>query len=248
MCCFSGPVLAVSHTSIFARDGGDGRQYLAYSMHLNAATEVAMVLPLPVPAQSPEDAVSFIDLSGYPELFADLFATMGFEAVTPVPARPAEATAAATLAVQQVGSFEASFVPTLADFSRLDERFRLPAGTWEKLPAYRDFGFAVFKLKAGEQSVHPMALRFPRADATTLFFPTVHIHDGTVHEQAGFDHFLYAQMGERLGAEDWSESPGHANGHVDIKRAAGIVAGDQHLYCRQLRGMLPNQDTLLRLA
>ena len=51
------------------------------------------------------------------------------------------------LRVHDVGLFEASFVPTLADFERLDPRFRLSPGVWEQLPQYRDWGFAVFKLK-----------------------------------------------------------------------------------------------------
>ncbi len=247
MCCFTGPVVSVSNTSIFARDAGEGRQYLAYSMMMNSAKEVAMVLPLPVPAKSAEDAVSFIDLSGYAEFFDDLFETMGIE-TTRAASDHETKVATLSLKVQQVGSFEASFVPSIADFARLDERFRLPAETWDKLPAYRDYGFAVFKLKAGAQTIHPMAFRFPRTDATALYFPTVHIHDGTVHEQAEFDHILYAQMGARLGAGDWNESPGHANGHVDIARTAGMVAGDQHLYCHQLHGKLPNQDTVLKLG
>ena len=248
MCCFTGPVLSVSNTRIFARDAGEKRQYLAYAMDLNTAKEVAMVLPLPVPAKSPEDAVKFIDLSGYPTLFTDLFNTMDFPPPPGTRSKNKPVAAAAPLAVQSVGAFDASFVPSIADFARLDERFRLPAGTWDKLPAYRDYGFAVFKLKVGEQHFHPMAFSFPRRDDTTLFFPTVHIHDGTVTEKANFDHYLYAQLGKQLGATGWKESPGLANSKVDIKKAMDIVAGDQHVYFQFLRGRLANQDTLLKLG
>lgn len=94
------------------------------------------------------------------------------------------APAAAPLRVHEVGSFEASFVPSLADFSRLDARFRLPDGLWEGLPIYADYGFAVFKLKAGERKVHPMAFEFASRDRRQLFFPTVHIHDGQIAERA----------------------------------------------------------------
>ena len=89
---------------------------------------------------------------------------------------------------------EASFVPTIADFDRLDERFRLPKETWHHLPQYNKFGFAVFKLKPGEKRIHPMAFEFPRSDSKRLFFPTVHIHDGEVHATADFDHILYCQQ------------------------------------------------------
>lgn len=248
MCCFSGQVRSVSRTAIFARDAGDGQQYLAYRMNLHADQEVAMVLPLPVPAKSPDDAVKFIDLSGYPEFFTALYAAMEYPQPKSLPETLGPTRSAQPkLEVVKVGSFEASFVPTIADFTRLDERFRLPAGTWEKLPSYRDFGFAVFKLAAGKQQIHPMAFRFPRRDASTLFFPTVHIHDGTVQNQAMFDHDLYAQVGKE-GAGMWNESPGLAGRHVDIKRAMGLVDGQQHLYHRSMKGLLPNQDTLLNVG
>jgi hypothetical protein len=248
MCCFSGPVRAVSQTSIFARVADDGRQLLAYAMHLEADQEVAMVLPLPVARGSGEDALSFIDLKGYPELFDHLYAVMEFPAApvfAPAPPESAGIVTRAPLKVQKVGDFEASFVPTVADLARLDERFRLPAGTWDRLPAYRDYGFAVFKLKAGAQAVHPMAFSFPRADASSLFFPTVHIHDGQVHERAGFDHLLYCQIGQEreLTVGDWRESPGWVGMKVDPARSHGLVAADQHLYGLELRGQLPNRDT-----
>lgn len=40
MCCFSAAV-SVSNTSIFARDAGDGRQYLIYSMYAKSTDEVS---------------------------------------------------------------------------------------------------------------------------------------------------------------------------------------------------------------
>lgn len=38
-----------------------------------------------------------------------------------------------------------------------------------------------------------MAFSFPSARAGHLFFPTMHIHDGEVHEKEDFDHTLYCQ-------------------------------------------------------
>src|SRR5688572_14325119 len=141
MCCFSRPVQSVRATNIFARSTEGGRQFLVYSMKLRAKEELAMVLPLPVKAGSGEKAVSFIDLKGYPEFFADL--SKGFPmplGASPMSRSLGAAPPAAKLEVVTVGSFEASFVPTVADFARLDERFRLPPGTWEKLPAYSNHG------------------------------------------------------------------------------------------------------------
>jgi len=70
MCCFTGPVQSVSGTHIFARESGNGRQFLVYSMSYRASEQLAIVLPLPVPPGGPEDAVRFIDLSNYPDFFA----------------------------------------------------------------------------------------------------------------------------------------------------------------------------------
>jgi hypothetical protein len=147
----------------------------------------------------------------------------------------------------RVGNFEASFVPSLKDFSRLDERFRISNEAWEKLPACADYGFAVFKLKSGDAKIHPMAFSFPRRDPRSLFFPTVHIHDGEVHSRAKFDHTLYCQPGEaeRPTIHDWRESDADARRFMKVDKTKGLLLADQHCYQKQLRGMLPNRDTLV---
>ena len=151
----------------------------------------------------------------------------------------------AILKVVHVGSFEASFVPTMKDFSRLDERFRISDTAWKKLPGYKDFGFAVFKLKSGESKIHPMAFSFPRRDMKTLFFPTVHIHDGEVHSKAEFDHALYCQPGEheQLTVRDWRESSGNAGKFMKVDKSKGLILADHHCFQKKLHGDLPNQDT-----
>jgi hypothetical protein len=52
MCCFSQSVDRVSDTSIFAR-GTNGHQVLVYSMAYAARSDLATVLPLPVPPRPP---------------------------------------------------------------------------------------------------------------------------------------------------------------------------------------------------
>ena len=151
MCCFSRslPSGAVSLTRIFARPLEGGRQFLGYGMTLMASEDLAMILPIPVPARSAEDAVRFIDMSPCPTFFEHL------HALFPQPPTPVgyavpgfgPAPASKQLVVHDVGDFEASFAPTLADFARLDERFRLPTDVWASLPAYADWGFCVFKLR-----------------------------------------------------------------------------------------------------
>lgn len=246
MCCFSGPVLSVSSTSIFARSAGQNRQHLAYSMKLSAAQALAMILPLPVPKGAAADAVSWVDLSGYADFFDVLYRE--FAPVSKSLSRGAPQAAANSLEVVTVGSFEASFVPSIKDFDRLDARFRMPAGVWDKLPAYAAYGFAVFKLKAGEAKVHPMAFTFPRADSSRLFFPTVHVHDGEVHSTAHFDHALYLQTSnrERQGElmNDWQESGRSAGQILDASRARGLVDPAEHVHFRSIQGTQKNEDVL----
>jgi len=246
MCCFSQPVDYVAGTNIFARPAKGSGQYLVYSMTLKVGTDLAMILPIPTPKASKEDAVDFLNLEKYPDFFEDM--RTGFPMPRPLSRSkddtPPPAAAAPKLKVVEVGSFVASFVPTVKDFARLDDQFKLPEGTWGKLPQYKEYGFAVFKLKKGEHKVHPMAFQFPRADERKLFFPTVHIHDGKVHERAGFDHSLYAQGADTMGR--WTESPQPAEMFMTkLDQAKGIVAGKDHVYRRQMVGTFKNEDVWL---
>jgi hypothetical protein len=243
MCCFTRPVKQVADTNIFARASADGRQYLVYSMAFAADEDLAMVLPLPVAKRSGEDAVRFINLEGYPEFFADLRA--GFPEVASLGRGRAAGGARPTLKVVDVGSFEASYVPTVADFDRLDERFRMPAGVWDELPTYRHFGFAVFKLKSGAHKAHPMAFEFPRANPRQLFFPTVHVHDGRVRKMATFDHALFCQVEGGRHVPEWEESPGPAGRFTKADKAQGVL--DPQAACWRLRieGQRVNEDILV---
>jgi hypothetical protein len=249
MCCFSQPVISVSGTNIFARPDADGRQLLVYSMTINARNDLAMILPLPVKTPAGKNDVKFIDLKEYPEFFADM--EVGFQPPPPRATRglatDSAAAASEKLEVVQVGNFEASFVPTQKDFSRLDERFRLRPDAWKELPQYESYGFAVFKLKSGEMKVHPMAFSFPRQKTKALFFPTIHIHDGKVHAKAHFDHALFCQptQEERPATQAWKESRGHPTSFMRVNKTKGIVVPDQHCYKKEMRGMLANKDTFL---
>jgi len=243
MCCFSQSVDYVAGTNIFARPAKSTGQYLVYSMTLKAGSDLAMILPIPTPKASKEDAVEFLNLEKYADFFDDL--RKGF----PVPKTlgrakgdvPPPLAAPPKLKVIEVGSFVASFVPAVKDFARLDDQFKLPEGTWNKLPQYKDYGFAVFKLKKGEHKVHPMAFQFPRADERKLFFPTVHIHDGKVHERASFDHSLFSQGADSGGR--WEESPQPAEMFMTrLDQAKGIVDARGHVYRKQMVGSYKNED------
>ncbi len=49
-----------------------------------------------------------------------------------------------------------------------------------------------------------MAFAFSTRMPETLFFPTVHVHDGRYHETAHFDHILFCQA--KRDVHDWEKS------------------------------------------
>jgi len=248
MCCFSvaspvgwiqrlfAPRVHVSKTNIFARMSAPGVQALAYGMNLETRRAVAMVLPLPVVPGSGEEAVTFVDLHEHSTMFEDLAAL--FHVLQPAARKGGPSLSfsfAPKLVVHKVGAFIASYVPTRADFVRLDERFRLPEVLFDAVPAYADHGFAVFQLEPGNVTVHPMAMTFPTRDPDRLFFPTVHIHDGTFHPTAKFDHALYYQREDGANADPVSPMKPR-------KDYAGLVDPALPVIRRSLHTRLPNAD------
>lgn len=248
MCCFSKPVKAVADTCIFARPGQAGRQFLVYSMRIDASEDLAMVLPIPVTAKPMEGDVRFFNFEEYPEFFDDLAAMYPRPRAAGGVRTPETADEALKLLPKiSVGSYEASFVPTVHDFERLDPAFRMPPDAWTAIPQYLEYSFAVFKLKPGVKKIHPMAFDFPRRNPAELFFPTVHIHDGEVHELADFDHMLFMQLGAEGSApmEGWFESSQHANSKVSTEKTHGFVLPEAHVYRRKMVGNFPNRDILI---
>ncbi|MCC6874315.1 MAG: hypothetical protein IT378_08450 [Sandaracinaceae bacterium] len=253
MCCFSARVEHVSATKIFVRAEGP-RQLVVYEMSLVAQGELAMVLPIPIALGASEDAVEMVDLSQVPTFFTQLGVIFDSQRLSfAAPSRLAPQSKA--LKVHQVGAFEASFVPRAIDFDRLDPRFAIPSSVWAGVPAVAGFGFVVFKLReteppglvdrvlgraaASERTYHPMAFWFPRRDTTRLFLPTLHIHDGSVHETADFDHVLYAQAS--------IDPPGWESSNVSLQQSAW---GELKRYVADapgqratIKGTLPNKDT-----
>lgn len=265
MCCFAGPVLQVQNTQIFARLSGQGTQFLVYQMEFSSEAENAMILPVPIATPATEDALRFVDLKSYDRFFDDL--RDGFPVKPPFQLtrskgmEVAAASAAAPLAVHEVGDYVASFVPTMKDFERLDARFRIAPETWAKIPGYADYGFAVFQLKSREGKAHPMAFEFRTRSADTIFFPTVHIHDGQVHDKEHFDHSLYLQdpsydavVGDY---EDHDvldpttklvRSDRVAKEFAAPDRTEGILTPDLLVHRKDLRGRHPNQDQIFGFA
>lgn len=272
MCCFKPSPQWVARTRIFGRMTTSVRQMIAYTMEIGADTELAMILPIPVALKAADDAVRFIGLEGYPSFFADLAGGFpvagaitygkagGFGGVESAPMLP----------VVAVGKYEASFVPTINDFDRLDDRFRIDREVWLTRPEYADYGFVVFKLKPAtapappeataaignarptfaaqgkeSQSFHPMVFEFPvRRIGQPLFFPTLHIHDGELHAKEHFDHELYCQpMNPRHSSlRRWTESQLPIEDFVDAKRAAALIKPGEHCFRQIIHGRRENRD------
>ena len=265
MCCFAQPVQSVTDTNLFARLTDLRTQFLAYQMKFSSQKPNAMILPLPVSTPAAEDSVRFISLKGYDRFFGDL--DKGFPDVTPksrsrksgsiLPSNSIDK----KLVVHEVGDFIASFVPSVEDFSRLDRQFVIPKESWDKIPVYSDYGFAVFQLKKLQGTTHPMAFEFQSRLKDQVFFPTVHIHDGKVHSREDFDHTLYLQaksfddkvsdyrnrnVKDRM--TGFVRSRSTARNFCNVKKTAGLVLGDQLVHRLELRGRLKNQDVIASLT
>ena len=221
-----------------------------------------MILPVPVKQPSQENSLRFIDLSKYEKFFDDLASafprqpkfTLGC-AATPTSASRGGIDSA--LLVHEVGDFIASFVPAIDDFDRLDEQFVIPKETWLKLPGYENYGFAVFQLAVQKGSTHPMAFEYDVATEST-FFPTVHIHDGEVHQMEEFDHELFVQHANLDSTtspsyRDWNvvdevtgfiRSESQADQYCDIDKSQGILRNDLLIHRQRMRGTLENQDVV----
>src|SRR5690606_36884667 len=79
-----------------------------------------------------------------------------------------------------------------------------------------------------------------------LYFPTVHVHDGTVPESAHFDHSLYAQPDPVVDALlGWDRSHGALGNHLDERPAEQVVDFWRGGFQLALAGDQPNQDTVL---
>lgn len=205
MCIFSGNA-EVSGTRIFSRLNEDNKQFLAYQMTFSAKEPLAMILPIPVNVQSEEDCeFKTINLEKYPIFFDDidiLFITKNVYLSRSF--NDDDCCSMDTLAIQKVGCYDLSFVPKFSDFDRLDKRFRLPEIV-KSISEYEKYSFVVCQLREGSMEIHPIAFEFKSSNREKTFFPTIHVHNGTMPETEEFDHTLYAQTyHDRIGMESWN--------------------------------------------
>ena len=246
MCIFTGEIKSVGDTRIFARQDAN-RQAVVYDMYLSTEFATAMVLPIPVASLSNDEKIEFIDLSTYPDFFDDienLFPQWMSASIEGGDSRGSD-----LIEVHEVGIYDASFVPTLNDFKRLDSRFRLNSDFFEQVPEYSNYGFIVFKLKPGESQVHPMAFWFPKSEDRNLFFPTKHMHDGVVHNSDHYDHTLYAQgsFTDNSNLEAISLKHNLEELSAIAKRSFGLVSKDEVICKKVVNGVNKNEDIWLQV-
>ncbi|WP_146599950.1 hypothetical protein [Novipirellula aureliae] len=251
----------MNNTQIFARLSGTSTQFLAYQMNYESREQNAMILPLPVKQPANAETLNFINLKEYEAFFDDLSDGFPFHSPPSIGcSAPFDPTSRHELEVVEVGNYIASFVPTIADFDRLDSQFTLPNEIWASIPEYKNFGFAVFQLAAGLLKPHPMAFEFQSA-TDDLFFPTVHIHDGEVHDSEDFDHVLYMQHAgldskvyayENSYVEDQStgliRSKYVASHFCNLDKTAEIIDENLLVHRKIMRGNLINSDTIFAIA
>jgi hypothetical protein len=268
---FSGPVHHVAKTNIFVSELGDNH-CTVYEMQVAARVPVAMILPVPVIACGGEDALSFINLEKFPNFFKAMAETFPARASKGMRGRGRDRglLGSAPLKVHDVGQYIASYVPSVDQFDRLDERFRMPQNVWDSLPDYQDFGFAVFQLKETglePRNFHPMAYRYPPADPYRLFFPTIHVHDLEVPKNAAYDHYLYyqpggyfksmfesqretrAMLGSSFEPNDlglWESADQYSFARFPFESSEGLVDKTRPLERLKVVGKLPNEDYALR--
>ncbi len=238
MGCFSGDVTRVANTRIFARATEQGTQILVVQLDYAADTDIALIVPLPTPQATATDGVKFIDLATYPDFFGALQG--GFPIAR---SGPPELPSTSAVPARGVGTLNASFLPSRADFANLESQYRIPDEVWDQLPEYSDYGFAVIKLSADAHTVPPMALDFPMRDPHLLYFPTVSIQKNTVPENAYFDHDLFCQS--HVG---WMRSYDTARSFMDTELVGNVIDPNFRVERFTVLGIHPNSDIVLNLA
>ena len=252
MCLFVGPVNQVASTKIFAsirpEAPGQWRQTLVYEALVGTTDENAIVLPIPVHRAVGAAGIELVNLSAVPEFFKHLQ-----DLLERPPSRfgygPSLAGAfgsAPPLPVHRVGAFDVSIVPTIADFGRLSGIFRLGLGALEPVLAerYADHAFVVYQIARGLSRLHPFGVSFvTRYDR--LYFPTLHVHDGTSPLRASFDHQLFAQHSQ---LSDPGKAPSSSpTWSVYLLPMTPFIDKDAPIQGGTLRGHLANQDTFVEL-
>jgi hypothetical protein len=137
------------------------------------------------------------------------------------------------------------YLPTLAEFKQIPEKYRVSGEFWSKLTQYQDHGFILILLPDTENrltGLQPFALEFKTRLDERLFFPTVQISDCHLSPFAVFNHEIYYQGKKRLVSD--CPSSHNVEDFVDLCRARSILQ-EGPVYRRILTGKYPNSDVTI---
>jgi hypothetical protein len=190
----------VRSNSIFSLTHADApppptRQLTVYCNQVNMTSEAGlMILPFPTgeSRNTTETAgCEFYDLSSYKDLFTHLhyhcweasYYAKGMEKATN--SLSVDEDTWTPLKVHEVGSYQASIVPTFKDFSRIRQdvfviKPELQQFLQQQYP--HSFSFVVCQLKKSAK-YHPFAYMHNMLPSGKLFIPTVHWHEHSVSHE-----------------------------------------------------------------
>lgn len=175
MCIVQGAVRHIAKTRILVSPLSSKLQLTVYANTVELGENSgAMILP------TPEGKVEPVDLSKEKKLFDDL------ETLWPrkksrsrnAAAKNDRCLSRSVLPVVEVGSYQVTIVPSLADFDRVDSSvFTLSPGVGACLKDHYESGFSFVVCQlVREKEYHPFGYIHNRLDDNTLFVPTRHYH------------------------------------------------------------------------
>lgn len=201
MCMISLPINEVTNTNLFvALDDEKQRQLTVYSNLVdNNINANAMVIPVPHP-----NTVQFHDLSTYKTFFDDCDKSFKLRSLT----RGYGVTLSTnsfnfsadgikkTIAIQTVGSYRVSVVPSINELENIDENiFVLSDGLKNILAEHYngvEWGFIVFVLATDRKEYHPFAWSHNLLNGQ-IYIPTRHYHNHQDDENVDEDLLSYGK-------------------------------------------------------
>lgn len=196
MCLFANEVDDVANTQIYvAADINQTEQCVIYEMAVSLRGGVnAMILPVPAEAGS----IKLYDLSTAEDLFKELNEMFVVRSRGMSFGKEDDED---SLEVVQVGNYDVSVAPSVADMKRVNRGvFQLSANVEETLRKHYASGFAFVVAQLRESGKgHPLAYTHPLADKR-LFIPTRHEH-GPSTQLPKWDHHIFYPY--KLGLEDF---------------------------------------------
>ena len=199
MCIILARVESVSNTQLYISSSKTKeRQLVIYTNKVTSPDSNAMILPVPNPL-----SVELLNFRHYKDIFEDcqkcfrhyddtrhLYATRSLACSASDSHRP-------VLPVYTIGSYQASIVPSLDDFDRLNTnilRVNPEVASLLRKTYDSEFGFLVCQLKRGNHQYHPFAYTHSIHSNRLLFVPTLHYHLGEKGSSADWDHTIYSPM------------------------------------------------------